>query len=239
MSSLFDIPAQLAMLLSLAATTAGHEPGSVIAKSPADAGAIATVEPLEGVMRYNERTWLRALHENGAAAQGLSSRVFVTSGGRYYIPTPAERRRILDARNDPEVARRVARAAAEHNGAIMRGAIGREPTAGDLYIAHVFGAQAAIALLRAAATTPDEELKSRFPAMAAAAPELYRLPGKPVTVGQFYRKLAASLREPPRLVAIGLRPSVADAATEPEERPMLAWQAQVDFVKAEAQSAPQ
>jgi hypothetical protein len=32
-----------------------------------------------------------------------------------------------------------------------------------------------------------------------------------MTVGQFYRRLSGALHEPPRLVAIGLKPTMADA----------------------------
>ncbi len=241
MSSLFDVPAQLAMLLSLAASTAATEPSAEVAELAAPAADAAIVsEPLEGPLRFGERAWLRALHENPKEAEACGARVFVTSGGRFYIPTPADRSRILAVRNDPLLAARVARAAADRNAVRMRTALHRSPTAGDLYIAHVFGAETAIGLLKAASQAPDAALKAQFPALASNAAELSGDGAKaPITVGQFYRRLSGALREPPRLVAIGLRPTVADApredlAAEHEEgAKTVAWQAQVNVAKAD------
>jgi hypothetical protein len=240
LSSLFDVPAQLAMLLSLAASTAATEPSAGVAELAAPAAGVAILsEPLEGPLRFGERVWLRALHENTKEAETIGARVFVTSGGRYYMPSPNDRSRILAARNDTELAARVARAAADRNAARMRAALLRSPTAGDLYIAHVFGAETAIGLLKAASEAPNAALKDRFPALASSAAEASGDTKAPITVGQFYRRLSGALREPPRLVAIGLRPTIADAprpdiAAEQEEgAKTIAWQTQVNLAKAD------
>ncbi len=100
-------------------------------------------------MRFGERAWLRALHENAEVAETIGARVFVTSGGRYYLPTPADRPRVMAARTDDDFAARIAYSAAVRNAAVMRAALHRAPTAGDLYIAHVFGAPTAIELIAA------------------------------------------------------------------------------------------
>jgi hypothetical protein len=241
LSSLFDVPAQLAMLLSLAASTAATEPSAGVAALAAPPADVAIVsEPLEGPLRFGERAWLRALHENAKEAETIGARVFVTSGGRYYMPSPNDRGRILAARTDTEVAARVARAGAERNAARMRAALHRSPTAGDLYIAHVFGAATAISLLKAAGGAPDAALTKRFPELAGSVAELSGDGANaPITGGQFYRRLSGALHEPPRLVAIGLRPTVADAPREDlaaergEGAKTIAWQAQVNVAKAD------
>ena len=155
MSSLFDVPAQLAMLLSLAASTAATEPSAVaVAEVAAPAADVAIVsEPLEGPLRFSDRTWLRALHENAKEADARAHACFVTSGGRYYVPPPSDRSRMLAMRNDAEFAARIAWAAAdaECRDACTPRCIA-SPTAGDLYIAHVFGAETAISLLDTAAS---------------------------------------------------------------------------------------
>jgi hypothetical protein len=229
------------MLLSLAASTVATEPSEGVAQLAAPVADVAvTSEPLEGPLRFGERAWLRALHENPKEAEACGARVFVTSGGRFYIPTPADRNRILARRNDPLLAARVAHSAADRNAARMRAALHRSPTAGDLYIAHVLGAETAIGLLKATSQAPDTALEVRFPALASSAAELSGEGAKaPITVGQFYRRLSGALREPPRLVAIGLRPTVADApskdlAAEREEgAKTIAWQAHVNVAKAD------
>jgi hypothetical protein len=55
-------------------------------------------------------------------------------------------------------------------------------------------------------------------------------------VGQFYRRLAGAVPEPPRLVAIGLRPTLAEEPapiTAPEESVTVDWQANVNVAKAD------
>ena len=215
MSSLFDAPAQLALVLSLAASTAGNEPPTApVAETAAAAASVAmTPEILEGPFRFGERAWLRALKEGPgeAGADDYAARIFITSGGRFYIPTAVERRQVLDARNDAALAARAARTFAESNARRLHAALARAPTAGDLYIAHVLGPEAAIGLVKAAEETPDEAISKTFPELASALPELSSARPASMTVGQFYRRLSGALREPPRLIAIGLKPTVADA----------------------------
>jgi hypothetical protein len=236
LSSLFEIPAQLAMLLSLAASTAGHD-APVEASKAFPTAAPELVEPIEGPLRFTERGWMRALYENQAEAEGLGARIFVTSGGRYYVPVASDRRRILETRQNAEIASRVTSAAAVRDAARIRSALQRAPAAADLYVAHVFGRETAISLIKEVGRAPDAPLKESFP-MLAALPEVQQGNGAPPTVAQFYRRLSAGLGEPPRLVAIGLRPLVADPepdqrnAESPARDSIVAWQAKVDIAGA-------
>jgi hypothetical protein len=213
LSSLLDVPVQLALLLSLAASTAGHDaPGAnVVESTPATVSFVS--EPLEGPLLFGERAWLRAVKaaSGDAMVAEYAGRIFKTSGGRFYIPATDERRRILDARRDATLAERVARAYAETNAREMHAVLRREATAGDLYIAHLYGPEAAIALLKAAAEAPDALALERFPLLASDVAPSTGPSARTLTVGQLYGRLTAALREPPRLVAIGLKPSVADA----------------------------
>ncbi len=130
MSSLIDVPAQLALLLQLAAATAGSAgPGpqpAVEAAIPASQTAIV-LAPLEGPFRFSERIWLRALKEGvpGPDTAEIAGSIFRTSSGRYYVPAAAERSRILRARGDTELAARVARAFAQRNAERMSVALRR------------------------------------------------------------------------------------------------------------------
>jgi hypothetical protein len=233
LSSLFEIPAQLAMLLSLAASTAGHDVAGEPSKSFPTAPP-GVVEPVEGPLRFTDRGWMRALYENQEEADGLGARIFVTSSGRYYVPVASDLRRILDTRQNAEMAQRVASAAAVRDAARIRRALKRAPAAADLYVAHVFGPETAITLIEEVGRAPDAPLKESFP-MLAALPEVRQAP---LTVAQFYRRLSAALREPPRLIAIGLRSTVAAPATDdpnvapPVRDNIVAWQAKVDIAGA-------
>lgn len=223
------------MLLSLAVSTAATEPprnALEVAAPPVATTPLA--EPLKGSFSFSERAWLRALHENAEVAETIGARVFVTSGGRYYLPAPADRPRVLAARADDDFAARVAYSAAVRNAAAMRKALHRPPTAGDLYIAHVFGASTAIELIEAVDEAPDAVLEQRLPALRGSAAAIAPGGNHPVTVAQFYRRLSGALREAPRLVAIGLDvkpralPTKDAVAAEPETTAM-AWQASVEL----------
>ena len=179
------------MLLSLAASSAATDPTAAVA----ELAAPPRTSPLQ---RSRSRDRCASAIAPGCARctrtskkpRRIGARVFVTSGGRYYVPPPSDRGRILAARNDDEFAARIARAAPS---AMPRACAQRcieSPTAGDLYIAHVFGAEAAISLLEAAVETPDAPLAKHFPELAAAplrSPEIKA----PITVGQFYRRFPA------------------------------------------------
>ena len=215
MSSLFDIPAQLALVLSLAAGSTAQAPIPPTITSTISQHASPYAPPYEapeGPLLYSEHSWLRALHDNPHAARQLGMRVFVTSGGRYYLPTPHDRQRVLAARNDPALATPVARAVAEHNAARLRGAFNRAPVTGDLYIAHLFGPETAIDLVRAVGEEPDAPIRACFPALAEAIADASV--AAPVTVEDFYLRVLAAFDEPPRLVAIGLRPAAAKRGKE-------------------------
>ena len=103
----------------------------------------------------------------------------------------------------------------------------------------MFGVGTAISLLKAAGEAPDTALAKVFPELAANAAEVAGGAKAPVTVGQFYRRLSGALRESPRLIAIGLRPTVADSpredlASSPDDgAKTVAWQAEVIVAKAD------
>jgi hypothetical protein len=222
------------MLLSLAVSTGATDLPRSGREVAAPAGVTAPIaEPLEGSFRFGERAWLRALHENAEVAETIGARVFVTSGGRYYLPAPADQPRVAAARTDDEFAARIAYSAAVRNAAVMRLALHRSPTAGDLYIAHVFGAPTAIELIAAVDEAPDAALEQRFPTLIGSVAAMATEGKDAFTVAQFYRRLSGAVREPPRLVAIGLDlgsrgQQRKDAANVQPDTTAMAWQAKVD-----------
>lgn len=232
MGSLFDVPAQLALLLSLA-TSAPHDAAPALSAAGQPQAVEVAVEPAAGPMRFGERAWLRALHDDPKAGGDLS-RVFVTSSGRFYVPSAAERQRVLEARNDPELSARVARAAAERNAGRLQRALRRAPTPAELYMAHVLGPEAAVAVIAAARTTPNTIAAKRFPG-------LLNLPEGRETLGSLYARFNAAVRPAPRPLAIELKPALADPpppadAVAPKPRASLAgaasaWQARVDIAE--------
>jgi hypothetical protein len=115
----------------------------------------------------------------------------------------------------------------------MRSALHRSPTAGDLYIAHVFGAPTAIELIAAVDEAPDAALEQRFPTLIGSVAAMATEGKDAFTVAQFYRRLSGAVREPPRLVAVGLDlgsrgQQRKDAANVQPDTTAMAWQAKVD-----------
>lgn len=187
MSSLFDVPQALVMILSLAASGAGE------AVPPAHIGTRAAAADANPY-RFTDETWLRALH-SGAGGDELSqvqAGIFRTSGGRYYVPAEAERKRIAALKRDPEIAALVAYGSARLNAKAMAPALSHAPGASDLYIAHVLGAKTAISLIALVTEHPAEPLVARLPEFAAIAAEMAGDKASKVTAGALYRRLTKS-----------------------------------------------
>jgi hypothetical protein len=189
MSSLLDVPAQLALVLSLAAATPATEPPH----PPPAAAPLAAIaaEPLEGPYAFGEGIWLRVLKEDlPKDGHGYARSIFRTSGGRYYVPRQDERRQILDARNDDALAARAARAFARANAASLRASLNRAPTAGELYLAHLFGPEAAAELIARVRARPADAAAKHVPELAKSAKDLGRVS---LTLAEFYAGLTASV----------------------------------------------
>jgi hypothetical protein len=245
LSSLFEVPAQLALVLTLAASGPGE--GTRAAPPPVDMAAAAPTQvlldlrQLEGPYRFSESNWLRALREDLPAVAALpaySGRIFKTSSGRYYVPAAIERRPILAARANADLAARAAQAFAAHNASRLRIALRRPATAGDLYIAHVFGPEAAIAFIRQAEATPNDPAARQAPDLVPSEPEL-ESGTPPLTLAQLYNRLTdplrkfshgtaaqAALRPREQAAALDLKPTIAEATPPAPERP-LAWHAEI------------
>ena len=191
MSSLLDVPAQLALVLSLTAATPATEPP----RTPPATAPLAAVaaEPLEGPYAFGEGIWLRVLKEDLAKdGHGYARSIFRTSGGRYYVPRQDERRQILNARNDDALAARAARAFARANAASLRASLNRAPTAGELYLAHLFGPEAAAELIARVRARPAEAAAKHVPELAKLAKDLGGARAS-LTLAELYAGLTASV----------------------------------------------
>jgi hypothetical protein len=71
-------------------------------------------------------------------------------------------------RRNPVIAAVMAGELTQKNREALRGALGREPVAGDLYAAHVLGAKGATELARAVQANPDQAASRLFPDAADA-----------------------------------------------------------------------
>ncbi|MGL4495354.1 MAG: transglycosylase SLT domain-containing protein [Beijerinckiaceae bacterium] len=147
-----------------------------------------------GLFQFIEQTWLQMVKADGGK-HGLNryAEAIEQRGSRYAVNDPGLRQEILNLRNDPQVSAVLAGELSRRNGASLAQALGRAPTEGELYVAHVMGARGAAHLIREALTNPSRNAAAMFPDEAAANRGLFhdRTTGSARTVGQLYGVLTA------------------------------------------------
>ncbi|RYE31312.1 MAG: lytic transglycosylase domain-containing protein [Hyphomicrobiales bacterium] len=156
--------------------------------------AKASTSSATGLFQFIEQTWLSMVKQEGPK-QGLSqyANAITESGGRLSVPDPAAREKILQLRNDPQVAAVMAGALTQKNRDQLASSLGRQPQAGELYMAHVLGARGASDLIRAAASDPSRVAARDFPDAAGANRSIfYDKAGRARSVQEVYGVLAAS-----------------------------------------------
>lgn len=163
MSSLWDVPQYLIMAFSLA-LDAPVEKASRDAHLPPAAIAVTTQAAVP-----TENAWLRAVKTAAPQSdilQGYAARIFVTSSGQHYVPTPVERIEILSLRLNQGITTRVVAAATVIVRAKLRQEMHREPSRAALVVAHVQGEVAALAYMRELGHHPQARLVQTMPELA-------------------------------------------------------------------------
>lgn len=195
-------------------------------ESALDPNAKAKTSSATGLFQFIEQTWLSTLKAAGSkhGLQAYSDAIQPGESGRLTVSDPAIRDQILALRRDPKVSAVMAGEFTQKNRDQLANAIGRTPSAGDLYTAHVLGARGAAELIKAATNTPARIAALDFPEAAAANRGIfYDKSGQPRTSQDVYAALAASHSgrgnaasapavpdEPPAVaIAVGLAPGRA------------------------------
>src|SRR5215467_14291713 len=131
--------------------------------------AQASTSSAKGLYQFIDQTWLGTMKQDGAAL-GLgryAGAIERTSSGHYEVPDPAMRAAILRLRNDPQASAMLAGALTRNNATLVSANIGRQPTNGELYIAHFLGADGAAKLINGASLQPRASAAVMFPHAAA------------------------------------------------------------------------
>src|SRR5262245_36659567 len=180
-------------------------------ESALDPNAKAKTSSASGLFQFVDQTWLGLIktegdkHGLGAYAGAISER-----GGTYGVDDPKLRGEILALRQDPKVSSVMAGVLTQKNRETLVAALGREPNASDLYVAHVLGAGGAQSLIRTAKSAPAQSAAADFPDAAAAnKPILFDRRGRARGEAGVYQILAAhhteSVAAPSVEIAKGLR----------------------------------
>lgn len=164
-------------------------------ESALEPDAKARTSSATGLFQFIEQTWLSMMRQEGAK-QGLGNYAGAISegeNGRLTVADPAMREKILQLRNDPQISAVMAGALTQKNAEQLGTVLGRQPQAGELYMAHVLGARGAADLIRSAASDPTRAAARDFPEAAAANRSIfYDKAGRARSAQEVYGLLAAS-----------------------------------------------
>jgi hypothetical protein len=196
--------ANFGFLMKTAARESGYNPAAHAASSSA-----------AGLFQFVEQTWLGALKRHGAkhGYGGYADLIHTASDGRLSVAGDAKKA-VLALRMDPRAASMMAGELASDNSAYLKGRVGREPTAGELYIAHFLGPKGSGDLIEAAEARPRASAAALFPEAAAANPAIFYRDGRSASVAEVYANLTSGQ------AAFASAPASAPAQTEPQAPPL-------------------
>lgn len=164
-------------------------------ESALEPDAKAKTSSATGLFQFIEQTWLAMVKQEGPK-QGLgdlANAISADESGRLNVSDAATREKILQLRNDPQVAAVMAGALTQKNRDQLAASLGRQPQAGELYMAHVLGARGASDLIRTAGSDPARSAAKDFPEAAAANRGIFfDKSGRARSAQEVYGLLAAS-----------------------------------------------
>lgn len=160
-------------------------------ESAMNPSAKARTSSATGLFQFIESTWLETMklsgHEFGLG--DVADKISVSAEGRYRVTDPEERKAILDMRKDPEISAMMAGALTRRNAIYLADKLGRQPNAGELYIAHFLGAAGAASLIGLAEARPEVSAADYFPRQAAANKSIFYQKGQPLSASDVYAGL--------------------------------------------------
>jgi hypothetical protein len=164
-------------------------------ESGLDPTARAGTSSATGLFQFIDSTWLETVKEAGPSLGfgTYASAIEKTASGTYVASDPSARAAILALREDPEANALMAGALTQRNRDKLVDALGREPTQGELYVAHFMGAQGAASLISLAASAGETNAVAAFPRHAAANPTIFHdADGRARSVSEVYEVLTSS-----------------------------------------------
>jgi len=135
----------------------------------------AATSSARGLFQFIEQTWLGTIKQSGSALGygRYADAITKTASGHYQVSDPAMRAEILKLRNDPTANAVMAGAFTKANSDYLAAKLGRQPSEGELYIAHFLGAGGAARLISLAAGNPNAKATDYFPNAANANSSIF------------------------------------------------------------------
>jgi len=181
----------------------GYLMGAAKRESGYNPNAKAKTSSAAGLFQFVDQTWLSTLKQHGAKYGYARYADLIQQGpsGHYYVSGPEARSTVMDLRLDPHASALMAGELAADHAAYLRGRVGREPTAGELYVAHVLGPQGSAKLIDAVRISPTASAPALFPDAAASNRGIFYRSGRAATVSEVYANLTAGAGATPGSVA--------------------------------------
>ena len=190
--------ADFGFLMRTAARESGYNPAARAASSSA-----------AGLYQFVEQTWLGALKRHGAkhGYAGYADLIHEASDGRLSVAGGDAKKAVLALRLDPKAASLMAGELAGENSTYLKGRVGREPTAGELYLAHFLGPKGSGDLIEATQSRPGASAATLFPEAAAANPAIFYRDGRAASVSEVYANLTGAQASAPGFAAAPVDPA--------------------------------
>lgn len=153
-------------------------------ESALNPNARAGTSSATGLFQFIDSTWLDMVRRHGAS-HGMGAQAAALQRGA----DAQTRREILALRNDPELSARMAAELARENAQTLQTRLGRAPSAGELYAAHVMGPAGAVRLI-AAAQQGAPSAAAIFPREASANRGLFYVSGEPRSAQGLLQRLS-------------------------------------------------
>ena len=154
--------------------------------------AQATTSSAKGLYQFIDQTWLKTMKDAGPSLGygQYAAAIMQTPDGQYSVPDAGARAAIMKLRGDPSVSASIAGAFTRNNAAQLNAALGRQPSEGELYIAHFLGPDGAARLIGASSSQPRANAAAMFPQAASANPSIFfDRAGQPLAAADVYNKL--------------------------------------------------
>jgi len=155
--------------------------------------ARAPTSSATGLFQFVDQTWLGVLKRHGAKYGYARYADLIQQGadGRYRVNGAEARATVMNLRLDPHAAALMAGELASDHAAYLRGRVGREPTSGELYVAHVLGPKGSATLIDAVNRSPTASAAALFPDAAHANRGIFFRDGRPASVSEVYANLTS------------------------------------------------
>ncbi|HEY3800205.1 MAG TPA: transglycosylase SLT domain-containing protein [Caulobacteraceae bacterium] len=187
----------VAAAIQRAASATGVDFGYLMGTAKRESGynpsAHARTSSASGLFQFVDQTWLATLKQHGAKYGYARYADLIQQGadGRYHVAGAEARAAVMDLRQDPNASALMAGELAADHAAYLRGRVGREPTAGELYVAHVLGPQGGARLIDAVQKSPGANAAALFPDAAGANRAIFYPGGRAASVSQVYANLTS------------------------------------------------